>query len=72
MSHFVISLFLLSIAFPYCTFFHSLAGIQIINTRMTANGQGFDFERVLYVGELGNEEDMEDDDLPPNLLRLVE
>ena len=31
----------------------------------------FDFERVVYVGELGNEEDIEDDDLPPNLLRLV-
>ena len=26
---------------------------------------------VVYVGELDNEEDMEDDDLPPNLLRLV-
>ena len=37
-----------------------------------ANGQGFDFERVVYAGEHGNEEDMEDDDLPPNLLRLVE
>ena len=37
-----------------------------------ANGQGFNFERVVYVGELGNEEDMEDDDLPPDLLRLVE
>ena len=37
-----------------------------------ANGQGFDFERVVYTGELGNEEDMEDDDLPPDLLRLVE
>ena len=38
----------------------------------SANGQGLDFERVVYVGELGNEEDMEDNDLPPNLLRLVE
>ena len=28
-----------------------------------ANGQGFDFERVVYFGELGNEEDMKDDDL---------
>ena len=37
-----------------------------------ANGQGFDFERVVYAGELSNEEDMEDDDLPPDLLRLVE
>ena len=38
----------------------------------TANGQGFDFERVVYTGELDNEEDMEDDDLPLDLLRLVE
>ena len=38
----------------------------------SANGQGFDFEKVVYAGELGNEEDMEDDDLPPDLLRLVE
>ena len=37
-----------------------------------ANGQWFDFERVVYTGELGNEEDMEDYDLPPDLLRLVE
>ena len=37
-----------------------------------ANWQGFDFERVVYAGELGNEKDMEDDDLPPYLLRLVE
>ena len=38
----------------------------------SANRQGFDFERVVYVGEVGNEKDMEDDDLPPDLLRLVE
>ena len=38
----------------------------------STNGQGFDFERVVYVGELDNEEDMEDDDLPLDLLRLVE
>ena len=38
----------------------------------SVNGQGFDFERVVYAGKLDNEEDMEDDDLPPNLLRLVE
>ena len=38
----------------------------------SANGQGFDFERVVYAGELDNEEDMKDDDLPPDLLRLVE
>ena len=38
----------------------------------SANGQGFDFERVVYASELGNEKDMEDVDLPPDLLRLVE
>ena len=38
----------------------------------SANRQGFDFERVVYVGEFSNEEDMENDDLPPDLLRLVE
>ena len=38
----------------------------------SANGQGFDFEKVAYADELGNEKDMEDDELPPNLLRLVE
>ena len=38
----------------------------------SANVQGVDFKRVVYAGELGNEEDMEDDDLPPDLLRLVE
>ena len=37
----------------------------------SANGQGFDFEKVVYAVELGNEEYMEDDDLPPDLLRLV-
>ena len=38
----------------------------------SASRQGFNFERVVYADELDNEEDMEDDDLPPNLLRLVE
>ena len=38
----------------------------------SANGQGFNFERVVYAGEFSNEEDMKDDDLPPDLLRLVE
>ena len=44
-----------------------------MNTRMALPmGNGFDFERVVYASELSNEEDMEDDDLPPDLLRLVE
>ena len=38
----------------------------------SVNGQWVDFERVVYAGELDNDEDMEDDDLPPDLLRLVE
>ena len=38
----------------------------------STNGQGFNFERVVYASKLSNEEDMEDDDLPPDLLRLVE
>ena len=36
------------------------------------NGQGFDFESFVYAGEFSNEEDMENDDLPLDLLRLVE
>ena len=36
------------------------------------NDQRIDFERVVYVSEIGNEEYMENDDLPSNLLRLVE
>ena len=37
----------------------------------STNGQRVDFEKVVYAGELGDEEDMEDEDLPPDLLRLV-
>ena len=41
-----------------------------MNMRMTLPmGKGLISKNV---GELGNEEDMEDDDLPPDLLRLVE
>ena len=35
------------------------------------NGLGLDFERVVYVVEFNNNEGMEDDDLPLDLLRLV-
>ena len=38
----------------------------------SANGQGFDLEKVVYTNEFSNEKDMENDDLPPDLLRLVE
>ena len=37
----------------------------------SANSLGLDFERVVYAGEFSNNEGMEDDDLPPDLLRLV-
>ena len=38
----------------------------------SANGHRVDFKRVVYASDLDNKEDMEDDDLPPNLLKLVE
>ena len=38
----------------------------------SVNGQRVDFEKVVYASEIGNEEYMENDDLPLDLLRLVE
>ena len=38
----------------------------------SVNGQRVDFERVVYASEIGNEEYIKNDDLPPDLLRLVE
>ena len=37
----------------------------------SANSLGLDFERAVYAGEFSNDEGTEDDDLPPDLLRLV-
>ena len=37
----------------------------------SANSLGLDFEIVVYAGEFSNDEGMEDDDLPSNLLKLV-
>ena len=37
----------------------------------STNSLGLDFERVIYVGEFSINEDMEDDDLSSDLLRLV-
>ena len=37
----------------------------------SASSLGLDFERVVYAGEFSNNESMKDDDLPPDLLRLV-
>ena len=36
-----------------------------------ANSLGLDFKKVIYAGEFNNNEGMEDDDLSPDLLRLV-
>ena len=36
-----------------------------------ANSLGLDFEKVVYAGEFSNDEGIENDDLPPDLLRLV-
>ena len=44
-----------------------------MNIRMTLLvGKGSILKRVVYAGEFSNEEDMENGDLPPDLLRLVE
>ena len=37
----------------------------------SANSLGLDFVKVVYAGEFSNNEGIEDDDLPSNLLRLV-
>ena len=37
----------------------------------STNSLGLDFERAVYAGEFSNDKGMEDDDLPPDLLRLV-
>ena len=73
MSYFIISLFLLLIVFSYCTFFPPTCRYPNDEHKNdSANGQRVDFKRVVYASELGNEEDMENDDLHPDLLRLVE
>ena len=60
-------------SFLYCTLFPLTFRCQNNeHENDSANGQGFDFERVVYVDEFGNDEDIEDNDLLPDLLRLVE
>ena len=60
-------------AFLYCTLFPFTCKCQNNEHKNNfANGQGFDFERVVYASEFGNDEDMEDNDLSLDLLRLVE
>ena len=59
--------------FLYCTFFSLICRCQNNeHENDSINREGVDFERVVYVGEFGNDEDMEDNDLPSDLLRLVE
>ena len=72
-SYFIISLFS-SINSPSILYFFPLTCRYPNNEHKndSTNGQMVDFEKVVYAGEFGNEEDMEDDDLPPDLLRLVE
>ena len=36
-----------------------------------ANSLGLDFERIVYASEFSNDEGMKDDDLLPDLLKLV-
>ena len=64
--------FSLSIAFLYRTFFSLTYRYQYNEHKnYSTNSLGLDFERVVYVGEFNNNEGMEDDDLPSDLLRLV-
>ena len=64
--------FSLSIAFLYRTFFSLTCRYQYNEHEIDfANSLGLDFEKVVYVDEFSDNEGMEDDDLPPALLRLV-
>ena len=64
--------FSLSIAFLYSTFSSLTCKYQYNEHENDfANSLGLDFERFIYVGEFSNDEGMEDDDLHPDLLRLV-
>ena len=72
MSHFCIFSFLIN-GLPISYFF-SLTCRYPNNEHKndSVNGQKVDFERVVYANEIGNEEYVENDDLPSDLLRLVE
>ena len=64
--------FSLSIAFLYRTSFSLTYRCQNNeHENDSANSLGLDFERVVYAGKFSTDEGMEDDDLPPNLFRLV-
>ena len=65
-------IFPLSIAFLYRTSFsftYRYRNNEYKNN--SANSLGLDFERAIYASEFCNDEGMEDDDLPSDLLRLV-
>ena len=65
-------IFSLSIAFLYCTSFSLTYRYQNNeHEKDFANNLRLDFERGVYVSEFSNNEGMEDDDLPSDLLRLV-
>ena len=60
-------------AFLYCTPFPLTCRCQNNeHENDSANEKGFDFEIIVYASEFGNDEDMKDNDLPSDLLRLVE
>ena len=64
--------FSLSIAFVYRIFFSLTCRYQYNeHENDSANSLGLDFERAVYAGEFSNNKGTEDDDLPPDLLRLV-
>ena len=64
--------FSLSIDFLYRTFFQLTYKYQRNEHKNNStNSLGLDFERAIYASEFSNDEGMEDDDLPSDLLRLV-
>ena len=64
--------FPLSIAFLYRTFFSLTYRYQKNeHENDSANSLRLDFERAIYADEFSTNEGMEDDDLSPDLLRLV-
>ena len=62
--------FSLSIAFLYRTSF-TCRYWNNEHENDSTKSLGLDFEMAVYAGEFSNDEGMEDDDLPPDLLRLV-
>ena len=63
--------FSLSIAFLYYRTSFTYRYRKNKHENDSANSLGLDFERAIYAGEFSNDEGMKDDDLPPDLVRLV-